>query len=154
LTDQQSGAANEFPRGPAEDLWRRTLRQIRTHFGKLAYLASLRDSETGRYQHHGMALEFGEGETDLALRQSHTRCFNDWLSLNLEEQKIDLDRYLRELDADLATVIRNWLQVPLYKAYPPAEAGSPERRLFETDLAVVLEVFRIECGVAAPDPDA
>ena len=154
MTDQQSGVANEFHRSPAGDLWRRTLTQIRTRFGRLAYLASLRNADTGRYQHHGMALEFGEDETDLAIRQSHMRCFSDWLSLNLEEQKIDLDQYLRDLGTDLATVISNWLRVAPYKAFPPAEAGSPEYRLFETDLAVLMEVFRIECGVAAPDPDA
>lgn len=44
---------------PAEDLWRRTLSGIPSIYGRLAFLASLRDVNTGRYEHHGLAMIFG-----------------------------------------------------------------------------------------------
>jgi hypothetical protein len=40
---------------PAEDVWDRTLAQIATTFGRIAYLASLRNENSGRYEHFGLA---------------------------------------------------------------------------------------------------
>ena len=80
----------KFDRSAAADLWRNTLSQIPTTFGRLIYLASLRDQNTGSYQHHGLAQLFGAEETDQTLRQSHLLTFSEWLCFNLEQQKYDL----------------------------------------------------------------
>ncbi len=45
-------------RGAAADLWQRTLAQIPTLFGRLVYLCSLREQNTGRYEHFGLAQMF------------------------------------------------------------------------------------------------
>jgi hypothetical protein len=89
-----------FDRSAAADLWRNTLSQIPTTFGRLIYLSSLRDQNTGTYQHHGLAQLFGEGETDQTLRHSHSQTFSEWLCFNLEQQKSDLEGYLEELHED------------------------------------------------------
>ena len=49
-----------FDRSPASDLWRHTLSQIPTTFGRLVFLASLRDPNTGAYAHYGFAHRVGE----------------------------------------------------------------------------------------------
>ena len=53
-------------RSAAEDLWRHTLSRIPTLFGRIAYLASLRDPNSGIYRHHGLSAVFGRDESSNA----------------------------------------------------------------------------------------
>jgi len=144
----------KFDRSAAADLWRNTLSQIPTTFGRLIYLASLRDQNTGAYQHHGLAQLFGVDEADQTLRQSHTQTFSDWLCFNLEQQKQDLEGYLDELHEDKKTILATWIRLSPYRSYVPATARAVERNLFTTDLETVLELLRYDYAVASPDPDA
>ena len=144
----------KFDRSAAADLWRNTLSQIPTTFGRLIYLASLRDQNTGTYHHHGLAQMFGPEETDQALRQSHSQTFSEWLCFNLEQQKSDLEDYLDELEEDKKTILATWMRLAPYSNYVPASAREVERSLFMTDLETVLELLRYDYAVASPDPDA
>ncbi len=83
-----------FDRSAAADLWRNTISQIPSVFGKLVYLASLRNANSGAYEHHGLALVFGDDEANKALKNSHSKVFAEWLYFNLEQQKADLDLYI------------------------------------------------------------
>src|SRR5947209_17917532 len=93
-----------FDRSAASDLWRHTLSQIPTTFGRLVFLSTLRDPNTGVYTHYGFAQRVGEEAADAALRQSHWHCFTEWLAFSLEEQKADLDLYLSGIDSDKKTI--------------------------------------------------
>src|SRR6266851_3629956 len=104
------------------DLWRNTLSQIPSVFGRLVYLSSLRNTVSGKYEHHGLALMFGEADARRALRKSHTRAFTEWLGFNLEQQKADLDLYLSTVAADKASIVKNWLTVAAYKTFVPNSA--------------------------------
>ena len=75
--------SNPFRRGAPEDLWRHTISQIPTLFGRLVYLASLRNHNTGQYEHHGFAQTYGMEASDRAMRASHESAFADWLKLEL-----------------------------------------------------------------------
>lgn len=141
-------------RGAPSDLWRNTLSRIPTLFGKIMYLASVRGSETGRYEHHGLALLFGDKAADTALRRSHEECFNKWLALPLEAQKADLDQYLLGHAADRKTVIDTWLRLAPYRTAPPASSRPSERRLFVVDFEALLQILRAEHGVDVKDQDA
>ena len=143
-----------FDRSAAADLWRNTLSQIPTTFGRLIYLASLRDQNTGTYQHHGLAQLFGPQETDETLRQSHTQTFSEWLCFNLEHQKEDLEGYLDELHEDKKTILTTWIRLSPYRNFVPVTAREVERNLFNTDLETVLELLRFDYAVASPDLDA
>ena len=146
--------AAAFERTAASDLWRNTLSQIPTVFGRLVYLASLRNANSGTYEHYGLALVFGEDEANRALRDSHSTIFAEWLAFNLEEQKADLDLYLAELFEDKRQVIETWVRLAPYQNLVPASIRSVERRLYINDLATLMELFRNAYGVAAPDRDA
>jgi len=78
--------------GPAAELWRKTLQRIPTHFGRLVFLASLRDL-SGRYAHPPLSQIVGHEITDRTLRHSHHEIFSQWLSFSLSRQKADLDEY-------------------------------------------------------------
>jgi hypothetical protein len=143
-----------FDRSAGSDLWRNTLSQIPTVFGRLVYLASLRNSNSGNYEHHGLSLVFGEDEANRALKDSHSAVFAEWLSFNLEQQKADLDLYLADLFEDKRLVVENWVRLAPYQNLIPGSARGVERRLYINDLAALMELFRNVYGVAAPDPDA
>jgi hypothetical protein len=143
----------KLERGAGADLWRNTLSRIPSIFGRLVYLSSLRDPNTGRYEHHGLAQIFGQQEANLTLRRSHIDTFSTWLCFSLEEQKRDLEDYLAEA-GDKRTILANWSRLAPYRNFVPAEAREVERHLYSTDLETVLELFRNEYGVSAPDPNA
>jgi len=141
-------------RGAAANLWRNTLLQIPSVFGRLVYLCSLRDSNTGLYQHYGLAQVFGEAEADRALRESHQKAFAEWLCFNLEQQKADLDLYLSGLGSDRQTILDTWIRLAPYRNLVPSTTREVERRLYLADLETILDLLKNEYGVASPDPDA
>jgi hypothetical protein len=141
-------------RGPASDLWRNTLSQIPTVFGRMIYLSTLRGANSGVYEHHGLSLVFGPRAANEALRRSHEDAFREWLSFDLEQQKADLDLYLTGLVEERAAVIDTWLRLNPYRNLMPVSARSSDQELFLIDFRAILEVLRNECGVAVPDPDA
>lgn len=138
----------------AAEMWQRTLDQVPTTFGRLVYLSSLRDPNSARYEHHGLAQIFGEAEAEQTLRESHQATFAEWLSMGLQEQKNDLERYLSSFQqVDKRTVLRTWSLLTPYRNLIPAEAGEPERQLYLSDLETILELLRNEHDVALTDPD-
>jgi len=126
------------------DVWQRTLEQIPTAFGRLVYLASLRNTNTGCYQHFGLAQLYGADEADRVLRSSHENVFGEWLNFDLEAQKSDLAAYLRGVGDDRSTVLDAWASLSPHKALTPAAAGDAERFLYSSDLEIILEVLRTE----------
>ncbi len=139
---------------PAAELWRRTLAQIPTTFGRLVYLASLRNPNTGQYQHFGFAQRFSERESDRTLKRSHTNVFSDWLCFSLEQQRNDLEIYLEESGEDKLTIISNWLELPPFMNWIPTQTREAERDLFRADLMTVLEIVKREYAVASSGPAA
>lgn len=134
------------------DLWRNTLSQIPSIFGRLVYLSALRNPNSGRYEHHGLTLIFGEAEADRALRRTHIQTFSEWLCFNLEQQKSDLDLYLSALLDDRASVIDTWLRLEPFRTLIPSSATRTETDLYLNDFRVLLELLRSAYGVAVPDP--
>jgi hypothetical protein len=141
-------------RGAASDLWRNTLSQIPSVFGRLVYLCSLRDANSGLYRHYGLAQVFSDEEADHVLRQSHEQTFAQWLCFNLEQQKADLDLYLAGLNGNHRTILDTWIRLTPYRGLIPSVVRDVERQLYLSDLETILELLKNEYGVASPDPDA
>ena len=140
-------------KGAAADLWRHTLSQIPSVFGRLVYLSSLRNVNTDKYEHHGFALLFGEKQADRTLRQSHVQAFSEWLNFDLEEQKADLDLYLSSLGGDKRAIVEAWLRLAPYRHLIPSSARHAERELYLSDFKLLLELLKNEYGASCPDPD-
>lgn len=138
-------------RTASADLWRNTLSQIPSVFGRLVYLSSLRNPVTGKYEHHGLTLVFGAEDAARALRRSHAQSFAEWLAFDLERQKADLDLYLSANLEDRRAVVENWLASGSYRHFVPNSAKPFERRLYSTDLEALLALLKNDLGVAGPD---
>ena len=136
-----------------EESWRRTVSTITTLLGRLAYLSSLRNANTGTYEHFGLAEKAGAAEADRLIRRSHLDLFQQWLCFSLERQKGELESYFSSLEGDRREILSNWLVLGPYAAWVPAESRDVERTLFYSDLETVLELIRTESGVASRDPD-
>jgi tRNA(Met) C34 N-acetyltransferase TmcA len=118
------------------------------------YLASLRNANSGCYEHHGLALVFGEDEANRALKKSHSQAFRVWLTFKLEQQKADLELYLSALVENRRTVLTTWLELAPYLALMPASIRGVEKRLYRADLKALLDLLGNEHGAAGPDPEA
>jgi hypothetical protein len=131
-------------------LWKRTLEQVPTEYGKLVYLTSLRNSDTGRYEHHGLSLGHGADASHFAIQASHERVFREWLATPLPQQAEDLGAYLDELPFDRATLLETWGQLEPYRNLCPVDTAEPERALFCSDLETILTLLRNGRGGGLP----
>ena len=129
---------------PAAEVWRSSLVRVPTLFGRLVYLASLRDPASGRYTHESLAPLFAPEEVDRALRSSHQQIFQQWISAGLADQKADLDEYLSAAGGPRYALP--------YRSLTPAAAREVERQLYLTDLETLLELLRLESGAASAVP--
>jgi hypothetical protein len=127
---------------PAAELWNRTLVQIPSVFGRLVYLASLRDQNSGQYQHFGFSQRFSEREADKTISRSHKNVFLDWLCFSLEQQRMDLESYLDSVGRDRRIIIEKWREWPPYMNWIPPQSRPADRELFMSDLEIVLELIR------------
>ena len=138
-------------RDAREDLWLHTLSQIPTLFGKLQYLASLRDPNTGNYEHHGLSLVFGEKEATKAMRQNHKRSFAEWLAYGLADQQADLEEYLIGLHCPLDEILASWELLEPWKLYVPHGVMPSEKALYAADMRTICRVITQRSAAAAPD---
>ena len=123
-------------------MWRRTLSRISTHFGRLVFLASLRDSATGRYCHADLLRMLGSEDADRTLCRSHHQVFAEWLGFSLAEQKSDLDEYLQTPG--------NSRYATHYRHLVPPTALDVERQLYLTDLETLMGLLEVEQAAALP----
>jgi hypothetical protein len=137
-------------RSAAGDLWKNTLSKVPTQFGKLAYLASLRDPNSGIYRHHGLSMVFGRDESSRVLRETHEQAFFEWLNLSLADKSADLLEYLTSLEDPVPTVLSHWFHSKPYSGQVPSATREMERELFLKDLEALIETFRNGWG---PDTD-
>jgi hypothetical protein len=133
----------------AENVWDRTVSQIPTTFGRIAYLASLRNENSGRYEHFGLAHIYSGEEADRVLRACHQEVFGDWLNFSLMQQRNDLEAYLNSIEDDRQTVLATWLDLSPYRNLIPADATPAERRLYLSDLELILDLLRNELSLSS-----
>ncbi len=130
----RSSSVNRTASEKAVALEQEILDRIPSAFGRLAFLASLRDESTGRYKHHRLAGIVSDDEADRLLGEMHDGVFADWLNRTLEQQKDDLDLYLSRGGIDIRAVR------DIYSTLAPASASEVERRLYLSDLETLLEL--------------
>jgi hypothetical protein len=105
------------------------------------YLASLRDTSSGAYRHHGLSSIYGRDESTAALRESHERVFLEWLNLPLSAKYADLTSYFADLEEPRDAVVKHWLRTRVFRMFTPDLATGAERELFAKEFELLLETF-------------
>ncbi len=124
------------------NLWRHTLSRIPNVYGRLVYLASLRDPNSGQYRHHGLGAAFGRDESSRALRESHEEAFAEWLKLPLALKSSDLREYLESLEDEQAVVVTTWLRTGHPHTVAPERATRAQLAHFRRDIDALLQLIR------------
>lgn len=141
-----------WDRSASADLFRHTLNRIPSLFGRLMYLSSLRDPNSGIYRHYGLAATFGRDQSVQALETSHTRSFREWIKLSLREKHEDLVSYLETLDDPKGLVVRYWLESGGYAGGIPDTASKADRALYMDDVRQLLTPLSRSGDGASTDP--
>jgi hypothetical protein len=140
----------------SDALWIRDLSQIETFYGRLVYLAALRNPDNGRYEHYGIAP--GTPVSVIAsrnLKRIHETIFRDWIGLSLERKKADIEVYVSKVDqGERHLLVDAWLRMAPYKNLVPASMQGPERQRHISDLEAIIGLLKNVYGVASPDPAA
>lgn len=135
-------------RSASADLWKQTLSRIPTAYGRLAYLVSLRDPNSGIYRHHGLAAVFGRDESARALRESHEQAFLEWLQLDLASKTADLRKYVDALEEDHALVLKYLASTARNELQLPECARQGDRLLFHRDFETAVALLTSGFGAS------
>jgi len=135
-----------FERNALADLWKHTLSQIPSIYGRLVYLASLRDANSGIYRHHGLSAAFGREESVSALRKSHEDTFLEWLGLAMSAKSADLITHFQNLEENPRQVLTYLSRATPYLSQVPDAASPAQRRQFKMEMEILLELIKNDSG--------
>src|SRR5882762_2918229 len=125
-----------------EDLLNRTLSRISCDLGRLIYLASTRDYNTGNYYHEGLAGRFSPDIARKALEIAHRQAFYELSAFSLEDLASDLEAYLRSSRENPQEFLRAWRKLEPYRVAIPTEVHLTVARLFTSNLRLALAILR------------
>ena len=111
-------------RAVIEDFSSQTLAAISSDFGRLYYVSSLKDSDSGRYEHDGLTSLYPENAVQAALSHCHEELFSRILETPLREQERDLRACLGSAGDQYWDVVESWRENRHFQGYVP---GGPAR---------------------------
>src|SRR6266850_4909732 len=120
-----------------------TLVAIPNLYGRLIYIASLRDLSTGTYEHSGLAALYSPEAIQEALECCHHESFQRILETPLAIQAGDLRECLQEMDGSFSATLSNWRRMESYRILPPSNATDYLRELFFSNLRALLEILEM-----------
>jgi|SRR5271168_10500 len=139
-----------------EDFTARTLAALPTEFGKLLYLASLRDFSSGNYVHEGLLARHSNEAVQQALGYCHEEVFLRILEMPLEQQEWDLRACIAAQEGEFWGKVRRWRESEFYRLLIPTGSPAYLREIFVANAGALLELV-LEEGAkrgqdASPDP--
>ncbi len=127
-----------------QDFATNSLAAIPSDYGRLLYLALLRDLASGRYQHEGLAAIYPEEAVQQALAYCHKELFARILETPLEQQEWDLRACLGNLQGEFWEVVRRCQELEFYSVLAPFGVPAYLRDLFCSNLRTLLGLFAEE----------
>jgi hypothetical protein len=131
-----------------QDFTLTTLAGIPGEFGRLTYMASLRDLSSGRYEHAGLAALYPDEAMQQALQLCHEQIFERVLETPLARQETDLRGCLERMPGGLCATVAHWRQMEAYRVLMPERVPGYLKELFCSNLRALLEILQEECSTA------
>ncbi len=131
-----------------QDFTLTTLAGIPGEFGKLTYMASLRDLSSGKYEHAGLACLYPDEAIQQALNLCHEQIFERILESPLARQEGDLKECLERMPGGLCGALMHWRRMEAYRVLMPERAPGYLKELFCSNLRALLEILQEECSTA------
>ncbi len=121
-----------------EKLLRRTMAALDTPFERLVFLASIRDSYSGRYLHEGWANAASAEEIHETARQMHQAAFDSLLQATLLELGDAVRHHFQGLNGEEQAMARAWLETEPFREMLPAGCTVMEREFFVSQMRLAL----------------
>jgi len=129
-----------------QDFTLTTLAGIPGEFGRLTYLASLRDLSSGKYEHAGLAALYPDEAVQQSLELCHEQIFERVLETPLVRQEADLKECLERMPGELSSTLAHWRRLEAYRVLIPERAPGYLKELFCSNLRALLELLQKECS--------
>jgi hypothetical protein len=116
------------------------LEPISSAYGRLAYVASLKDANTGKYVHEKLAAVYGEERVTETLAKCHQELFERLLEMPLAQQEEDLRSYAGSLHGETA-----WNEsqcVAATREWIPSESPDYLKELFCSNTRALCELLQ------------
>lgn len=125
-----------------DDLANRSLSRISCELGRLVYLASTREYNSGHYYHQGLADRFGPEAAQKALEIAHRQAFYKVSAYSLEDLTAELETYLASTKEEPLECLRAWQKLEPYRIAVPEDVNVTVARLFTSNLRLALAILR------------
>ena len=127
-----------------QDFTLTTLAAIPTLLGRLAYIASLRDLSSGRYEHAGLAVLYSDEALQQALQLCHEQVFERILETPLEGQLEDVRACLNAMQGGFSAALPHWVSMEAYRVLLPEKSPDYLKELFCSNCRALLELLTDE----------
>jgi hypothetical protein len=128
-------------RAVIEDFSSRTLAAISSDFGRLYYISSLKDADSGRYEHDGLSSVYAESAVQAALSHCHEELFSRILEAPLRDQEHDLTECLGAAADKYWEVVESWRESRYFQNLCPEGLPDYLSDLFCSNMSALLAIF-------------
>jgi hypothetical protein len=128
-------------RAVVEDFSSQTLAAISSDFGRLYYVSSLKDSNSGRYEHDGLRSLYPENAVQTALCHCHEELFSRILESPLKDQERDLGECLSSAGDQYWDVVESWRENRHFQDMCPEGLPDYLHDLFCSNMGALLAIF-------------
>jgi hypothetical protein len=128
-------------RAVVEDFSSRTLAAISSDFGRLYYVSSLKDEDSGRYEHDGLANLYTDNAVQAALSHCHEELFSRILETSLRDQERDLNGCLDAAADRYWEVVENWRETRYFQSLCPQGLPDYLSDLFCSNMSALLAIL-------------
>ena len=128
-------------RAVIEDFSSQTLAAIPTDFGRLYYVSSLKDADSGRYEHDGLKTLYSENAVQAGLSHCHEELFSRILETPLREQERDLQACLGSAGDKYRDVVESWRETRYFKEMCPEGLPDYLHDLFCSNMGALLAII-------------
>jgi len=134
-----------------QDFTLTTLSGISGEFSRLAYMASLRDLSSGKYEHAGLAALYPDEALQQALNLCHEQIFERILEASLSTQEDDLRACLEGMQGGFRPAVAHWRRLEVYRVLLPENSPDYLKELFCSNLRALLEILQEQRSPAHSD---